>query len=82
VGAVRRSTFPSLFRSSPPLFSNYSQDEYRLPEGMRRVGYDADTQVYSYQDTDGSYWEGAPGARYGTLRPGTLFTCNPPPGTT
>src|SRR5436190_18956487 len=34
---------------------------------MRRVGYDADTQTYTYQDTDGSVWEGAPGARYGKL---------------
>jgi len=34
---------------------------------MRRVGYDADTQTYTYRDTDGSLWEGAPGARYGKL---------------
>jgi len=34
---------------------------------MQRVGYDADTQTYSYRDQDGSYWEGAPGARYGVL---------------
>jgi hypothetical protein len=34
---------------------------------MQRVGYDADTQQYSYRDHDGSYWEGAPGARYGVL---------------
>lgn len=37
---------------------------------MERVGYDADTQTYTYQDTDGSYWEGAPGARYGNLTRG------------
>jgi len=42
-------------------------DEGRLPEGMQRVGYDADTQTYSYRDRDGSYWEGDPGARYGVL---------------
>jgi len=34
---------------------------------MRRVGYDADTQTYTYQDVDGSLWEGAPGARHGKL---------------
>lgn len=34
---------------------------------MERVGYDADTETYSYRDRDGSYWEGAPGARYGQL---------------
>jgi hypothetical protein len=34
---------------------------------MTRVGYDADTQIYTYRDSDGSYWEGAPGVRYGKL---------------
>ena len=34
---------------------------------MQRVGYDADTQTYTYRDQDGSYWEGDPGARYGLL---------------
>jgi hypothetical protein len=34
---------------------------------MQRVGYDADTQTYSYRDQDGSYWEGDPGVRYGVL---------------
>ncbi|QPH10924.1 hypothetical protein C2857_002448 [Epichloe festucae Fl1] len=48
-------------------FSRYDSDEDRLPEGMRRIGYDADTQVYSFQDSDGSYWEGAPGCEYGQL---------------
>ena len=43
------------------------EDEARLPEDIQRVGYDADTQTYSYRDQDGSYWEGAPGARYGVL---------------
>lgn len=42
-------------------------DEERLPEGMRRVAYDADTQIYSYMDSDGSIWEGVPGAKYGRL---------------
>lgn len=48
-------------------FSHYDTDEERLPEGMTRVGYDADTQVYTFQDADGSYWEGVPGAEYGRL---------------
>lgn len=43
-------------------------DEDRLPEGFTRVGYDADTGVYSYQDDEGNYWDGAPGHQYGTLR--------------
>ncbi|KAH8168511.1 lysM domain-containing protein [Sarocladium implicatum] len=48
-------------------FSRYDTDEERLPEGMTRVGYDADTQVYTFQDADGSYWESAPGNQYGQL---------------
>lgn len=48
-------------------FSRYDTDEERLPEGMQRVGYDADTQTYTYRDSDGSYWEGAPGNEYGQL---------------
>ena len=48
-------------------FSRYDTDDERLPEGMQRVGYDADTQVYTYQDHDGSYWESAPGNQYGQL---------------
>jgi hypothetical protein len=48
-------------------FSYYDTDEERLPEGMTRVGYDADTQVYTYKDEHGDYWEGAPGSRYGRM---------------
>jgi LysM repeat protein len=45
----------------------YDSDDERLPEGMTRVGYDADTQTYTYQDAEGNAWEGPEGARYGTL---------------
>ncbi|KAF2092159.1 carbohydrate-binding module family 50 protein [Saccharata proteae CBS 121410] len=48
-------------------YSTLDEDENRLPEGMTRVGYDADTGRYTYQDSDGSYWEGPSGARYGRL---------------
>jgi len=48
-------------------WSELDSDAERLPEGMARIGYDADTQVYTYRDTDGSIWEGAPGARSGRL---------------
>ncbi|CAM1505852.1 Fc.00g114890.m01.CDS01 [Cosmosporella sp. VM-42] len=48
-------------------FSRYDTDEERLPEGMTRAGYDADTQVYTFRDSDGSYWESAPGNQYGHL---------------
>lgn len=47
------------------------QDEYRLPDGMKRVGYDADTQKYSYVDQNGDFWEGSEGQEFGELRRGT-----------
>ena len=46
-----------------------SQEEGRLPDGMESVGYDADTEVYTYQDSDGYYYQSEPGVRYGLLRP-------------
>lgn len=42
-------------------------DNSRLPDGMTRVGYDADTQTYTFRDTDGSLWEGPPGCEYGHM---------------
>ncbi|KAJ3498120.1 hypothetical protein NLG97_g1380 [Lecanicillium saksenae] len=50
-----------------PRRPRYDDDEERLPDGMTRVGYDADTGVYTFQDSDGSYWESAPGSQYGQL---------------
>ena len=35
---------------------------------MDRVGYDADTQTYTYQDEEGNYWQGEPGVQYGRLQ--------------
>jgi hypothetical protein len=34
---------------------------------MQRVGYDTDSQTYTFRDTDGSLWESAPGNYYGKL---------------
>jgi hypothetical protein len=48
-------------------WSHLDSDDDRLPPGMSRMGYDADTQTYSYRDSDGSFWEGAPGCKYGKL---------------
>lgn len=45
------------------------QDVQRLPEGMKRVGYDADTQTYTFRDADGTLYESAPGCRFGELTP-------------
>ncbi|KAI0393937.1 carbohydrate-binding module family 50 protein [Xylariaceae sp. FL0594] len=49
-------------------WSEYDTDAERLPEGMQRIGYDADTQTYTFRDADGSTWESAPGNKYGQLR--------------
>ena len=49
------------------------EDKYRLPEGMVRIGYDADKQRYQFHDRqDGSLWEGPEGAQYGKLRRGNM----------
>jgi hypothetical protein len=34
---------------------------------MQRVGYDTDSQIYTFRDTDGSLWQSAPGNYYGKL---------------
>ncbi|VDC06708.1 unnamed protein product [Peniophora sp. CBMAI 1063] len=49
-------------------WTQYDEDEYRLPSGMKRVGYDADTGRYYFRGGDGTLWEGAQGAQYGEMR--------------
>ncbi|KIY66564.1 carbohydrate-binding module family 50 protein [Cylindrobasidium torrendii FP15055 ss-10] len=48
-------------------WTQYDEDEYRLPEGMKRVGYDSDTQTYFFRDADGSTWRGASGAEFSEM---------------
>jgi hypothetical protein len=45
------------------------QDASRLPEGYERIGYDADTQVYTFKSPTGELYESEPGNRYGELWP-------------
>ncbi|KAF1919174.1 hypothetical protein BDU57DRAFT_512115 [Ampelomyces quisqualis] len=52
-------------------FPDLDADEHRLPEGMQRVGYDADTECYTFRDAAGKFFESARGSRYGDLRPAT-----------
>ena len=54
-------------------------DKERLPSGMTRIGYDAETQIYSYRDVDGNIWEGAPGVQYGNLHCTQRPDAPPPP---
>jgi len=49
-------------------WTQYDEDEYRLPAGMQRVGYDADTGKYYFRDQASTLWEGPQGAQYGELR--------------
>ena len=44
-----------------------AEQDDRLPHGFSRIGYDADTQVYTFRGPDSSLYEGPSGARYGTL---------------
>ena len=52
-----------------PHMNMTDEDSDRVPEGMMRVGYDADTQRTIYRDASGALYESAPGARYGELTP-------------
>lgn len=48
-------------------WSQYDEDDYRLPEGMKRVGYDADSGKYFFRDKKGHLWEGQEGAQFGEM---------------
>lgn len=48
--------------------SRYDEDLRRLPKGMKRVGYNSNSQRYTFQDQeDGTFWEGPEGASFGKL---------------
>ena len=55
-------------------FTDMDDDEHRLPEGMQRIGYDADTQRYTFRDANGNLFESEPGSRYGELSPAGFET--------
>jgi hypothetical protein len=48
------------------------KDDYRLPEGMKRVGYDSDTGRYYFRDSNGVLYEGGEGAEYSEMTRGEL----------
>lgn len=51
-------------------WSQYDSDEHRLPEGLVRIAYDADTRVHTFRDTSsGKLYRSTPGNAYGTLYP-------------
>jgi len=47
-------------------WSQYDEDDYRLPEGIKRVGYDADSGKYFFRD-EGQLWEGQEGTQFGEM---------------
>jgi len=51
------------------LLSVSDQDSYRLPEGVTRVGYDADTGRYTFQERGGRTLRGRPYQEYGVMDP-------------
>ncbi|KAF5340183.1 hypothetical protein D9758_014981 [Tetrapyrgos nigripes] len=48
-------------------WTQYDEDSYRLPEGMERIGYDADTGRYQFRDRASSVWQGQPGSQFGEM---------------
>ncbi|KAF9011323.1 hypothetical protein BDQ17DRAFT_1233800 [Cyathus striatus] len=49
-------------------WTQYDEDEHRLPEGFERIGYDADEGKYYFRDSrDGSIWRGAEGVEFGEM---------------
>lgn len=48
-------------------WTQFDEDDYRLPEGMRRIGYDADTGRYYFRDGNGGVWKSEEGSDYGEL---------------
>ncbi|KAF9782140.1 hypothetical protein BJ322DRAFT_197307 [Thelephora terrestris] len=68
----------------PRRWSDLDSDEYRLPEGFRRVGYDADERRYYFHDGNGQTWRSEPGNEYGLLtrarpEPPVTIPRRPPP---
>jgi len=56
-----------VLESTMGYWSQFEEDSTRLPEGLKRIGYDADTATYTYEDSDGNRYEGAPSCEYGVL---------------
>jgi len=42
-------------------------DDYRLPEGMKRVGYDSDRGRYYFRDRKGALYDGEQGSEFGEM---------------
>jgi hypothetical protein len=73
--ASRDEVLPVLSFHTLLFISFLHQDIERLPHGMIRTAYDADTRQYTFLDTtDGTEYVSAPGNKYGTLVPAATAT--------
>ncbi|KAJ7216385.1 hypothetical protein GGX14DRAFT_561952 [Mycena pura] len=50
-------------------WTQYDEDSYRLPAGMVRTGYDADTGQYYFSDRSGMTYAGEAGSQYSHMYP-------------
>ncbi|KAG9313857.1 carbohydrate-binding module family 50 protein [Chiua virens] len=48
-------------------WTQYDEDDYRLPEGVKRIGYDTDTGCYYFRDREGLVYKGPEGSQFGEL---------------
>lgn len=48
-------------------WAQYDEDDYRLPDGVKRICYDADSGRYYFRDSEGLMYEGPVGSRFGVL---------------
>ncbi|KAH7920941.1 carbohydrate-binding module family 50 protein [Leucogyrophana mollusca] len=48
-------------------WTQYDEDDYRLPEGVKRIGYDSDTGRYYFRDREGLLYKGPEGSEFGEL---------------
>ncbi|KAF8211737.1 hypothetical protein K438DRAFT_1807817 [Mycena galopus ATCC 62051] len=62
-------------------WTEHQEDSNRLPEGMKRIGYDDQTARYKFCDRDGNIYLGPPHEEYGslTLVGSTSHPPTPPP---
>jgi hypothetical protein len=73
----------SMMKSVTPLKSlgtclhDRLQDEHRLPEGFKRVAYDADSGRHYFRDAKGAIWEGPEGAEFGEMKRGASESGRP-----
>lgn len=61
-------------------WSQFNEDSTRLPVGITRIAYDADTTRYMFQDMHGRRYIGAPGEEYGVMVPITAADALAPLG--